>query len=168
MVDQLKTNGAEILVVDDEPIVLNFTVTLLRREGYAVAEADSGEEALFVFKQNQSSVKLLLTDVVMPETTGPELALDLLQLKPDLKILFMTACCDSLPNALQRCSVIVKPFTIKDLVESVGQLLAKANPPCSARPHLHGWIPIWWRSRPLVKASTSVRLSDSTCRSPNR
>jgi len=132
MVDQLKTNGAEILVVDDEPIVLNFTVTLLRREGYAVAEADNGEEALFVFKQNQSSVKLLLTDVVMPETTGPELALDLLQLKPDLKILFMTACCDSLPNALQRCSVIVKPFTIKDLVESVGQLLAKANPPCSA------------------------------------
>ena len=99
MVDQLKTNGAEILVVDDEPIVLNFTATLLRREGYAVAEADNGEEALFVFKQNQSSVKLLLTDVVMPETTGPELALDLLQLKPDLKILFMTACCDSLPNA---------------------------------------------------------------------
>ena len=132
MVGQHKTYDAEILVVDDEPIVLNFTATLLRREGYAVAEADNGEEALFVFKQNQSSVKLLLTDVVMPETTGPELALDLLQLKPDLKILFMTACCDSLPNALQRCSVIVKPFTIRDLVKSVGQLLARANPPCSA------------------------------------
>ena len=132
LVDQLKTNGAEILVVDDEPIVLNFTVSLLRREGYAVAEADSGEKALFVFKKNQSTVKLLLTDVVMPEITGPELALDLLQLKPELKILFMTACCDSLPNALERCSVIVKPFTIRDLVKSVGQLLAKANPLCSA------------------------------------
>ena len=132
MVGQLKTNGAEILVVDDEPIVLNCTATLLRREGYTVAEANSAEEALFVFRKNQSTVKLLLTDVVMPEITGPELALDLLQLKPDLKILFMSACCDSLPNALQRCSLIVKPFTIRDLVRSVGQLLAKANPPSSA------------------------------------
>ena len=57
LVDQLKTNGAEILVVDDEPIVLNFTATLLRREGYAVAEADSGEEALLAFKKNKSTVK---------------------------------------------------------------------------------------------------------------
>jgi len=129
LVGQLKTNGAEILVVDDEPIVLNFTATLLRREGYAVAEADSGEEALLAFKKNKSTVKLLLIDVVMTEITGPKLALDLLQLKPDLKILFMSGCCDLHPNALQRCNCIAKPFTIKDLVKSVGQL---ADPTCSA------------------------------------
>ena len=126
---QHKTYDAEILVVDDEPIVLNCTATLLRREGYTVAEAVGGEEALLAFKKNKSTVKLLLIDVVMTEITGPKLALDLLQLKPDLKILFMSACCDLHPNALQRCNCIAKPFTIKDLVKSVGQL---ANPPCSA------------------------------------
>jgi len=130
--DHHKAYEAEILVVDDEQIVLNCTATLLRREGYAVAEADSGEEALLAFKKNKSTVKLLLIDVVMTEITGPKLALDLLQLKPDLKILFMSACCDLHLNALQRCNCIAKPFTIRDLVESVGQLLIKANPPCSA------------------------------------
>ena len=129
MAGQHKTYDAEILVVDDEPIVLNCTATLLRREGYTVAEAVGGEEALLAFKKNQSTVKLLLIDVVMTEITGPKLALDLLQLKPDLKILFMSACCDLHPNALQRCNCIAKPVTIKDLVKSVGQL---ANPPCSA------------------------------------
>ena len=123
--DHHKAYEAEILVVDDEQIVLNCTATLLRREGYAVAEADSGEEALLAFKKN----KVLLIDMVMTEITGPKLALDLLQLKPDLKILFMSAGCDLPPNALQRCNCIAKPFTIKDLVKSVVQL---ANPPCSA------------------------------------
>jgi len=128
LVGQHKTYDAEILVVDDEPIVLNFTATL-RREGYAVADAASGEEALLAFKKNKSTVKLLLIDVVMTEITGPKLALDLLQLKPDLKILFMSAGCDLPPNALQKCNCIAKPFTIKNLVKSVVQL---ANPPCSA------------------------------------
>jgi len=126
LVGQHKTYDAEILVVDDEPIVLKLHGHFASPGGLRRRRGSWWRRSAARFQEEQIHGQTASDDVVMTEITGPKLALDLLQLKPDLKILFMSGCCDFHPNALQRCNCIAKPFTIKDLVKSVDQL---ANPP---------------------------------------
>ena len=82
--------GATVLVVDDEPTVLDTVRDGLTAHGYQVLKAASGEEALQVAQSHQGAIALALIDVVMPTMNGPELAHRLHQIRPDLKVLFMS------------------------------------------------------------------------------
>jgi PAS domain S-box-containing protein len=85
---QVARKGSEtILLVEDEPFVLNIGVRMLSSIGYAVLSASNGVEALQVLEQNPA-VDLLFTDVVMPEMDGTELAAKVYELYPKIKILF--------------------------------------------------------------------------------
>jgi CheY-like chemotaxis protein len=88
---QMPADGSEtILVIEDEDIVRNLASRGLKDHGYAVVEARNGAEALEYVKAHPGSVDLVITDVVMPEMGGRELARNLATSEPDLPVLFMS------------------------------------------------------------------------------
>ncbi len=79
-----------ILVVDDEPEVRKLVGAMVSRYGFNVLTADTGDHAITVFKKKIDEIDLLLTDVVAPGMSGPVLADKLAEIKPGLKVLFMS------------------------------------------------------------------------------
>jgi len=79
-----------ILLVDDEDSLRIVVVDLLRQLGYQVLTASSGKEALSVAEKHSSKIDLLVTDVIMDELPGPELAEILLTSRPDMKVIFIS------------------------------------------------------------------------------
>ena len=83
-------HGETILVVEDEVTILNMSKTMLESLGYAVLTASTTDEAMQLAKAHADTIHLLITDVVMPEMNGRELAEQLHTLYPELKTLFMS------------------------------------------------------------------------------
>jgi two-component system cell cycle sensor histidine kinase/response regulator CckA len=108
------------LVVDDDCAIRMLVKALLETEGYAVLIAADAETALKLF--DSSTVALLLTDVVMPDMNGPELADQLLRREPQLPILFMSGSED----ASRGFGCVAKPFTGAGLIRRVGEVLQSA------------------------------------------
>ncbi|MDQ3517497.1 MAG: response regulator [Gemmatimonadota bacterium] len=82
--------GAEtVLVVEDADALRELARRMLQRHGYTVLVASNAEDALSVFEQN-ASIDVLLTDVVMPGTSGPELSRQLVERRPDLRVIYMS------------------------------------------------------------------------------
>ena len=106
-----------ILVVDDNCDIRRTVKALLELEGYAVLIADDAETAIKLY--DQATVALLLTDVVMPRMSGLELADQLLQREPRLRILFMSGS----ENVSRGFGCMAKPFTRAELIGRVGQVL---------------------------------------------
>src|SRR5271166_3830414 len=79
-----------ILVVDDNADIRTFVKRFLETVGWTVVTAADGAEGLRFFEQHQSSIVLLLTDVMMPNTNGLELANRVLQIDSQLPVLFMS------------------------------------------------------------------------------
>ena len=87
--------GSEtVLLVEDQPLVRNTLRRLLVRGGYRVFVAGSGPEALELVAAGSEHFDVLLSDVVMPGMTGPQLARKLVERRPDLRVLFMSGHCD--------------------------------------------------------------------------
>ena len=112
-----------ILVVDDDRAIRTLVQGLLEREGYKTLVADSAEEALALFPEHQESVALLVTDMVMAGIQGTELARQLQRIKPNLPVLVVSACRGQFDEALEGFPCLSKPFTIRELVGRVGELL---------------------------------------------
>jgi CheY-like chemotaxis protein len=116
-----------ILVVDDEPEIRKLVSAMLTRNGYKVVSADTGENAVRLFK-GHPEISLLLTDVVAPGMSGPMIADHIAALKPDIRVLFMSGY-DS-TQVVQRYvvekgySLLIKPFTMEQLERKVKLVLA--------------------------------------------
>ncbi len=114
-------NGETILVVDDEPPVLQLTSRILRQNGYATLEAGTFEEALSLASSH--NLQLLLTDSVMPRVSGQTLAGRMTELRPGLPVLYMSGYSPDMMSAqhapAERMMFIQKPFTSRDLLEKV-------------------------------------------------
>jgi len=91
-IEREKTSGGTetLLLVEDEPAVRRAATEFLRLQGYHVLEAKDGLEALSVAQQHDAKIDLLVTDVVMPNLSGGELARKLAELKPDAHFLFVS------------------------------------------------------------------------------
>ena len=117
----------KVLVVDDEPEIRKLVTAMLARNGYRVLSADSGENALRLFKSNPDT-DLLLTDVVSPGMSGPMIADQISALKPDIKVLFMSGYDGT--QVVQRYvvekgySLLTKPFSIEQLESKVRAVLS--------------------------------------------
>jgi CheY-like chemotaxis protein len=83
-----------ILLVEDDPAVRGLARAMLVERGYTVLEAASGDEALAIGEARESPIDLLVTDVVMPKMTGPELARRLRSRRPALKTLYISGYSD--------------------------------------------------------------------------
>jgi PAS domain S-box-containing protein len=119
--------GETILVVDDEPAVLQFTSRILRQNGYATLEAATFEEALSLAAAHD--FQLLLTDSVMPHMSGSVLAERIDGLRPLRAVLYMSGYSDgvSSPQRLadQGVALLQKPFNRKTLLDRVHVELTK-------------------------------------------
>jgi two-component system cell cycle sensor histidine kinase/response regulator CckA len=116
-----------ILLVEDEEVVRGLARRILEQAGYSVIEASKGAEAVRLSEEHANGVDLLLTDVVMPEMSGKELA-DLLKgQRSDLKILFMSGYTDEaiVHHGVLDSTVefVQKPFTPSALIKKVREVL---------------------------------------------
>jgi PAS domain S-box-containing protein len=120
--------GETILVVEDEPVLREVIGENLRDRGYRVLEATGADEAISVFGGEAESVRLLLTDVVMPGVDGRNLADGLRLLKPGLKVLFMSGYTgDVLGRHLGPDDALIeKPFVVDELMRKVRACLDAA------------------------------------------
>jgi len=116
-----------ILLVEDEPAILEVTTMLLEHQGYTVLTAGTPGAAIALAEKHAGEIHLLLTDVVMPEMNGRELAKNLLSFYPDLKRLFMSGYT---ANVIAHHGVldegvyfIQKPFSAKDLAAKIREAL---------------------------------------------
>ena len=115
-----------IMVVDDEAIVRRLVTRSLEKEGYAVLGERCGSRGVMCFQEHPDEIELVLTDVAMPNMSGPEMVDRLLQLKASIKVLFMTGC--GVPVGLpsrrqQQFGVLLKPFTPAVLTRRVRECL---------------------------------------------
>ena len=77
-----------ILVVEDDEGVRNFVSTALKDLGYTVIEAINGKKALEILTQNGTKIDLIVTDLIMPEMNGKEMAVEVEKILPEVRILF--------------------------------------------------------------------------------
>jgi two-component system cell cycle sensor histidine kinase/response regulator CckA len=109
-----------VLVVDDEPVVRTLVRDILSNEGYPVLHAGDPWEALDVAATHR--IGLLLTDVSMPRMNGYELAMRIESMRPDTKVLFMSAHAEH-AMLIGKPKFIAKPFTLDDMVKAVSEVL---------------------------------------------
>lgn len=116
-----------ILLVEDEPAILAMTTKMLEAVGYTVIKAESPVDAIELAKENIGDIHLLITDVIMPEMNGRDLAKSILFIYPDIKRLFMsgyTASVIAHHGVLNEgVNFIHKPFNFEDLVKKVREVL---------------------------------------------
>lgn len=117
-----------VMVVEDDPAIMRMANVMLNRLGYTVLAAASPTLALDVAKAHAGEIQLLVTDVVMPEMNGRDLAEQIHQLYPDVRILFMSGYT---ANVIAHHGVldegvhfIQKPFSVEDLASAVKKALA--------------------------------------------
>ena len=143
MVSEVVPQRAEtILLVEDALRVRAVVREILEMNGYNVLEARHGAEALEISERHQGPIHLMVTDVVMPQMSGRELAQRLQPLRPDMKVLYMSGYTD---DAIVRHGVLgagmaflSKPFTPDALALKINEILG--TPPRTVRVTLIGGV----------------------------
>jgi CheY-like chemotaxis protein len=115
--------GSEtILLVEDNPAVLELTRDALRNQGYHVLVASDGDEALRVVQSHPATIDLLLTDLVLPGFNGQTLAVRLRAMRPQLTVIFSSGYgADAFKPAMElaNSAFLAKPYTIDELMRAV-------------------------------------------------
>jgi signal transduction histidine kinase/ActR/RegA family two-component response regulator len=126
--DDVSGRGEIILVVEDEPDILDLIRAMLEKSGYRVLTASTPSQALDLARNHGGSVDLMITDIILPEMNGRDLNRHLASIFPNLKVLFMsgyTADVIAHHGVLEEgVQFIQKPFAMKDLVLKVKEVLA--------------------------------------------
>jgi two-component system, cell cycle sensor histidine kinase and response regulator CckA len=113
--------GETILLVEDDEPVRRITCLFLEENGYHVLAADSGPAALRLAGEMEAPIQLLISDVVMPEMSGGELARRMVVARPDIKVLFISGYNEDeiVQRGMMSSNLLQKPFTEEDLVAKV-------------------------------------------------
>ena len=116
-----------VLVVEDEPMVRRLACETLATYGYNVLEGENPAHGIKITATHPGKIDLLLTDVIMPEMNGRELHNKLLEIRPDLKVLFMSGYTDNVivhHGVLDEgVNFLEKPFTIRHFIQKVRRVL---------------------------------------------
>lgn len=116
-----------ILLVEDEPAVRRLTERILKNHGYKVLAAEHGYEAIEFLKKMNGSIDLLLTDVVMPQMSGTELATRVLKSFADTKVIYMSGYLDDTLThngvSQSKVTLIQKPFSESELLKRLRETL---------------------------------------------
>ena len=126
-VELVRGNGELILIVDDEPSVRKLASAILNRSGYRTVTAAEGREGTKVFEEQRQDIKLVVSDLMMPQLDGPGMLRGLRQLEPDLKSIIITGLGEENRIAEARAAgadlILNKPFSADQLLAGVKQLL---------------------------------------------
>ena len=115
------------MVVDDEPSVRKLASAILTRGGYRTVTAGEGREGLKVFEEQRREIKLVVSDLMMPQLDGPGMLRELRQLQPDIKCIIITGLGEENRIAEAKAAgadlILNKPFSADQLLADVKQLL---------------------------------------------
>ncbi len=114
--------GTTVLLVEDDAVMRRLTTQMLQAQGYSVIEAEDGKAALARAASSSEPVHLVLTDVVMPGTSGPELVLHLMDSHPETRFLYMSGYTGELVidhGLSEGIALLEKPFTRAALLNKV-------------------------------------------------
>jgi two-component system cell cycle sensor histidine kinase/response regulator CckA len=126
MAEEIQT----ILVVEDEDFVRQVTYEVLGLSGYVVLTAKNASEAKELLQQSGSLPQLLLTDVVLPDQDGCDLARDVSAMNPDLLVIFMSGYPKNIVSqrlSQQRATYLAKPFSASSLLATVRSVLEQSK-----------------------------------------
>jgi PAS domain S-box-containing protein len=123
--------NATILLVEDEDTVRESIADYLKQKGYAVLKANGGPQALALAAQSETSIELMLTDVIMPHMSGPELAEKILVVHPGIKTVFMSGYSNNLLSNRQildpRHVLLQKPVRLTALAKCLRETLDRGK-----------------------------------------
>jgi PAS domain S-box-containing protein len=138
--DTIPLGFEHILMVDDEPQLLDLARQMLERLGYRVTTAASGVEALARFRRTPEAFDLVVTDQTMPHLTGAELAGELMRLRPQTPVLLCTGFSETMDPERARAmglqGFLLKPVSMKSLATTVREVLnaRSQGPPVTCLP----------------------------------
>jgi two-component system, cell cycle sensor histidine kinase and response regulator CckA len=122
-----------VLIVENESAIRNLVQLALERHGYRILTAGSGADAIQASKNHSGPIHLLITDVVIPDMNGPEIAKQLAITRPGLCTLFMSGYMDDAlsQHGLESGHIdfIQKPFSPRVLAQKVREILDRPHPP---------------------------------------
>jgi PAS domain S-box-containing protein len=126
---QIIKGSETVLLVDDEPMVLEVGINMLKKLGYTVLEAKGGREAVKVYKANKDKIDLVILDMIMPDRGGGETYDQMKEIDPTATVLLSSGYSidGQATEILERgCNgFIQKPFTIKELSGRIREILEK-------------------------------------------
>ena len=119
--------GQTILLVDDETAILEMSKLMLEAHNYRILTAKDGVEAMAIFKEHHVEIKAVITDMMMPTMSGPELIRNLRQIDPNIRIIGVSglgseAVKDDLGNLVVQ-AFLKKPFSTESLLVKLHQLV---------------------------------------------
>ena len=121
-----------VLCVDDEPMLLRWCTIAIAEAGFRPVIAENGLAGLETFTQLQNEICLVLSDVMMPELNGVEMAQKILVIRPDTKILLMTGYTNETDRlqgqfGIAEVPIIRKPFLASNLLQKIRSILGLAE-----------------------------------------
>jgi two-component system cell cycle sensor histidine kinase/response regulator CckA len=126
--EPLLVGGKEtILVIDDEDAIRTIGIEILSKYGYKVLSACDGKEGLDIYQKNFSDINLVILDLIMPEISGTEVLMKIIEINPNAKVIVASGYSangpvrDAISKGAKR--FIDKPYTLRQLIESVRQVL---------------------------------------------
>jgi len=125
--EQARGNGELILVVDDEPSVRKLASAILSRHGYKTVTAAEGKEGIRMFEQHRQNIRLVVSDLMMPQLDGPGMLRGLRKIEPGLKCIIITGLGEENRIVEAKAAgadvILNKPFTADQLLADVKELL---------------------------------------------
>lgn len=121
----LKKREARIIVVEDDPSVLEYIVVVLESSGYKVIKASDGESAIIKAKDLKEGLDLLITDIVLPGKNGFETAKEIFKIFPEIKVIFMSGYPSDRTNQIfefENFDFLQKPFIPSILLEKIDNM----------------------------------------------
>jgi two-component system, cell cycle sensor histidine kinase and response regulator CckA len=113
----------QVLLAEEEPMVRNFLQALFHSWGFRVFSARNGREALEVAAAHKGEIDLLVSDVTIPEIDGQELAAEMADRHPNLKVILLSGYSKALIVLRSGWKLVKKPFQIRDLKGAVEDIL---------------------------------------------
>jgi DNA-binding response OmpR family regulator len=126
---QIQPEQQTILFAEDEPGIRSLVRSTLTGHGYNVLAAENGKMAIEIAKAHVGPIHLLLSDVMMPELDGPNLAEQLRAVRPHVRVIFMSGYSGEVLVSYSECGFIQKPFLPSALVSAVRDTLAQPPKP---------------------------------------
>ena len=126
----MSTQSPVILLAEDDDHIRFLMQRTLEQHGYRVLTAGDGAAALQLARDTAEPIHLLVTDVIMPNMDGLQLAEEMADIRPQTPILFISGYVEShLVEASRKATVLRKPFTAEALLSKVRELLKGVRPP---------------------------------------
>ena len=115
--ENLQTGEERVLLIDDEPPLVNMVSQILERLGYCVTKRTSSIEALALFQEKPEAFDLVITDMTMPIMTGDALAAEMMKIRPDIPVILCTGYSKTISEGAAK-AIGIKAFAYKPLVKA--------------------------------------------------